>query len=159
MRSLSCSNTGDVIHHPSPVNIILWRKQHQGQVIIHMQPLSHCFVSWPFDWRDLTCINRHSPTSAKFIDSLFKSSLFFSIAVDSIESINRNTLPKAVWVFHDNCRREKWNSHHNRLTVQCRFNSACFLEEENIVSGAQMVYHPPSCCLFCMLPETLLQPH
>ena len=66
-----------------------------------------------------------------------------SLAIDSIESINRKTLPKAIDVFHHQHREEKWNSSLEKLSVQRKFRDVCSLERENRVWNRIMDGLPP----------------
>ena len=54
------------------------------------------------------------------------------VATESIESINRKTLPRTARTFQVQAREEKWNSSLEKLSVQRKF-SACTIEKENRV--------------------------
>ena len=55
------------------------------------------------------------------------------MATESIESINRKTLPRTAHTFQVQAREEKWNSSLEKLSVQRKFSDACTLEKENKV--------------------------
>ena len=55
------------------------------------------------------------------------------IAINSVESINRKTLPRAVSSIIKAKSAECWDHHLNQLTVQKKFGEVCELKKENRV--------------------------
>ena len=56
-----------------------------------------------------------------------------TMAVNSVNSINRQTLPKATRTVYKDQRERFWSSHLNSLLVQRKFGDVCTLEKENRV--------------------------
>ena len=54
-----------------------------------------------------------------------------SLAIESVEAINKKTLPRALKAILKDRDVNKWNLRLQELSVQCKFNDACVLEKDN----------------------------
>ena len=123
------STTVAVIHHPSVLNIPrLESYSTSAKISYHaavtispdpmIQDISHIALSSNFGL-------------AHEIPDMAREALI--VATESIESINRKTLPRTACTFQVQAREEKWNSNLEKLSVQRKFSDACTLEKENRV--------------------------
>ena len=109
-------------------------------------PLSHYFVLLTL-WLKGTHIYLYPPTFAKLTDSQFRWSLSCPTAIDSIQSINQNTVSKVVWMLHDSCRREGGI----HTITGWAFNAGSIVPVpwvKRAASGAWIVSLPPTQLLF-----------
>ena len=120
---LTHSNTVAVIHHPSGLNI---------------PTLESCSTSAKLNYLAAVTLSpdpmiaeiSHFSLSSRFghargISELAKNAL--SIAIKSVQSISRNTIPKS------DTRKEKWDLKLEELIVQKKFSDSRSLEKENRV--------------------------
>ena len=125
---LTCSTTIAVIHHPSVLNIPTLEScstsaklNYLAAVTLSPDPMiaeiSHFSLSSSFG-------------HARGMSDLAEDAL--STAINSVQSINRMTIPKSTHAVHVEAKKE-CNSRLETLTVQRKFSDACSLEKENRV--------------------------
>ena len=126
---LTRSTTVTVLHHPSVLDIPYLedfstkaKLTYLSAVTVSHDPLVEEIASL-----DLSPHMRSALGSSKATEDVLRW------AIDSIESINKRTLPKAVKYIMKERSAEKWNNHLCKLTVQCKFGEACGLEKYNKV--------------------------
>ena len=83
-----------------------------------------------------------------------------SLAIESVESINKKTLPRAVKAILKDRDVNSWNLRLQELSVQCKFNDICVLEKDNGVWNRIMQGLPAGqlSFLLCAASDTLHTP-
>ena len=150
------STTVAVIHHPSVLNIQTLESYSTSAKISYLaavtispdpmiKEISHIALSNNFGL-------------AHGISDIAREALV--MATESIEVINKKTLPRAARTVHVQAREDKWDLSLDKLSVQRKFRDACSLENENGVWNRIMGSLPPGQLSFLLraVSDTLPTP-
>lgn len=126
---LTRSTTVAVIHHPSILNIPFLEDYSSKAKLSFLAAVTISKDPLIEEISDLAL--SLSFRSAQGIRDCVGDAL--SLAISSVESINRKTLQRALRVEMVERSENKWNKKLSDLSVQCKFKEVCTLEEENRV--------------------------
>ena len=140
------STTVAVIHHPSILNIPALDSCFTSAKLSYLSPItlspgplieqiSHNTQSVPF--------GRAHGIAKSARDEL-------RVARESLECISKKSLGNAVWCYHREYRKDRWQSHLSGLDVQCKFLDGCTLENDNKVWSRIACGLPPGQLLFVL---------
>ena len=123
---LTRSTTTAVLHHPAVLDIPFLSDYSLKAKLNYLSSIS--LSEDPLIKEIASC-----SLSSSAIGSSGEMAATLQLAINSVESVNRKTLPRAIRQIVKQKSTDRWNEHLHQLTVQRKFKDSCDLEDDNKV--------------------------
>ena len=123
---LTRSTTTAVLHHPAVLDIPFLSDYSLKAKLNYLSSIS--LSEDPLIKEIASC-----SLSSSAIGSSGEMAATLQLAINSVESVNRKTLPRAIRQIVKQKSTDRWNEHLHQLMVQRKFKDACDLEDDNKV--------------------------